>query len=112
MVSGPSGGDSSAGRGGHQSGDLHRIDPAYSTTQELDALLVPVQRFLRLELPYAAAAPAARAYAAYRKAGGVKTAPLPDFFIGGHAEAAGLILLTRDAVRYRTYFPSVQLICP
>jgi predicted nucleic acid-binding protein len=86
--------------------------PAYSTTQELDEVLVPVQRFLRLDLPYTAAAPAARAYAAYRKAGGVKTAPLPDFFIGAHAEAAGLILLTRDAARYRTYFPGVQLICP
>lgn len=66
----------------------------------------------RLPLPYAAAWPAARAFLAYRKRGGQRTAPLPDFFIGAHAEAEGLTLLTRDAARYRTYFPDVSLIAP
>ena len=48
----------------------------------------------------------------YRRKGGVKTAPLPDFYIGAHAQSAGLALLTRDAKRYSTYFPKVTLISP
>ena len=55
---------------------------------------------------------AARAFLAYRSRGGAKAAPLPDFFIGGHAEVLGVPLLTRDPTRYRTYFPNVPLICP
>jgi hypothetical protein len=65
-----------------------------------------------LPLPYEAAWPAAQAFATYRQRGGSRTSPLPDFFIGAHAETAGLKLLTRDATRYRTYFPKVALICP
>jgi len=65
-----------------------------------------------LELPLPALFLAAQAYRRYRQRGGVKTAPLPDFFIGAHAEAAGLTLLTRDKNRYATYFPAAQLICP
>lgn len=64
------------------------------------------------ELPKPALYLAAQAYRTYRLRGGVKTAPLADFFIGAHAEAAGLTLLTRDPARYRTYFPNVPLICP
>ena len=86
--------------------------PAYTSAGELDRILVPAARFRRLPLPYSAAVPAARAFAAYREAGGTKTSPLPDFYIGAHAEAEGLTLLTRDATRYRTYFPAVPLICP
>lgn len=55
---------------------------------------------------------AATAFRAYRQRGGSKTGVLPDFFIGAHAQAEGWTLLTRDATRYRTYFPGVQLICP
>jgi predicted nucleic acid-binding protein len=55
---------------------------------------------------------AARAYQQYRKTGGTRTSPLPDFYIGAHAEAAGYSLLTRDVPRYRTYFPTVPLIVP
>jgi predicted nucleic acid-binding protein len=80
--------------------------------RELDLNLLPPADFKRLPLPYAVAFPAARAYAAYRRAGGTRTAPLPDFFIGAHAEAAGLAILTRDPIRYRTYFPTVKLIAP
>lgn len=66
----------------------------------------------RLALPYDAAWPAARAFAAYRKRGGKRSAPLPDFFIGAHALVERLPLLTRDASRYRSYFPALRLIAP
>jgi predicted nucleic acid-binding protein len=88
------------------------LAPAYSTAADLDANLVPFEDFRRLPLPYAAAFPAARAFAAYRRAGGTRTSPLPDFFIGAHAEVENLIILTRDPIRYRTHFPNVKLICP
>lgn len=55
---------------------------------------------------------AATAFRTYRQRGGSKTGVLPDFFIGAHAQAEGWTLLTRDATRYRTYFPGIQLICP
>ena len=55
---------------------------------------------------------AGKAFRRYRAAGGFRTGVLPDFFIGAHAEAAGMRLLTRDVRRYRTYFPAVELIAP
>jgi predicted nucleic acid-binding protein len=67
---------------------------------------------MREELPFEASVLAAQAHLAYRKKGGSKTSTLPDFFIGAHAMVAGHSLLTRDAARYRTYFPSISLICP
>ncbi len=67
---------------------------------------------VRLNLPWAAAWLASRAFLAYRRQGGTRTASLPDFFIGAHAEAADLALLTRDPARIRTYFPAVELIAP
>jgi predicted nucleic acid-binding protein len=64
------------------------------------------------ELPREALFLASQAYRRYRLRGGVKSAPLTDFFIGGHAQAEGFTLLTRDKARYQTDFPSVPLICP
>lgn len=75
--------------------------------RELNAL--PVNR---LQLSYEAAFSAARAFLRYRRAGGSRRSPLPDFYIGAHAAFEGLALLTRDAGRYRTYFPTVELITP
>lgn len=75
--------------------------------RELNALPVT-----RLQLSYEAAFSAARAFLRYRRAGGSRTSPLPDFYIGAHAEFERMTLLTRDARRYRTYFPTVTLITP
>ena len=66
----------------------------------------------KLPLPYEAAFGASRAYQHYRRAGGQRRSPLPDFYIGAHASVDGLTLITRDARRYRTYFPSLRLIAP
>lgn len=83
----------------------------FSTVEELDAALTP-DRFVLANLPWAAAYLAARCFQGYRARGGTRTSTLPDFFIGAHAAVLGLRLLTRDAARYRTYFPSVELIAP
>ncbi|WP_346331643.1 type II toxin-antitoxin system VapC family toxin [Prosthecobacter sp. SYSU 5D2] len=88
------------------------LAPAFANETELDSKLLPPDLIIRLPLPYSAAFSAARAFMSYRKSGGIKTSPLPDFYIGAHAEAESLTLLTRDPVRYRTYFPQVQLITP
>ena len=55
---------------------------------------------------------AGKVFQRYRAGGGTRTGVLPDFFIGAHAAVAKLPLLTRDVRRYRTYFPTVQLIAP
>lgn len=83
----------------------------FDTVEQLESVLAPF-RFERLHLPWEAAFVAGKAFKRYRSRGGTKSAPLPDFFIGAHAAAAGLRLLTRDPRRYREYFPTVELICP
>ncbi len=83
----------------------------FDSAEQLELVLSPF-RFERLHLPWEAAFVAAKAFKRYRSRGGTKNAPLPDFFIGAHAATAGLALLTRDARRYREYFPSVKLISP
>lgn len=69
-------------------------------------------RFERLQLPWEAAFVAGKAFRRYRSRGGKRAAPLPDFFIGAHAAVAGLALLTRDARRFREYFPKLKLVAP
>lgn len=66
----------------------------------------------RVPIPWPASFAAGRAFLAYRRRGGTKRSPLPDFFIGAHAAVARWPLLTRDPSRYRTYFPGVRLIAP
>lgn len=64
------------------------------------------------DLPFAAAYPAGAAHSLYRRRGGGRERTLPDFLIGAHALVGGHRLLTRDAGRYRTYFPALNIIAP
>src|SRR5271166_443964 len=83
----------------------------YSRIESLDAAL-PKTMFDREAIPYEAAFLAGKSFLAYRRRGGTKRSPLPDFFIGAHAAVAGYLLMTRDLARYRTYFPKLPLIVP
>ena len=87
------------------------LAPAFASAADLDRWLQPTV-FQRLPLPYAAGWLASQAFLKYRRSGGGKTSPLPDFYIGAHAEIEGRKLITRDSVRYRTYFPNVVLVTP
>lgn len=82
------------------------------TTVELLDDTVPASWLEREPLPYPAGFLAGRVYLRYRRAGGMRRSPLPDFYIGAHAAVKGYPLLTRDAARYRTYFPGLELITP
>lgn len=73
---------------------------------------VPPDYFQRQALPWEAAFLAGRSFVVYRRRGGQRRSPLPDFYIGAHALVAGMTLLTRDPARYRTYFPTLRLIAP
>ncbi|MEW5983494.1 MAG: type II toxin-antitoxin system VapC family toxin [Acidobacteriota bacterium] len=75
-----------------------------------DAL--PSDYFQRQALPWEAAFLAGRSFVVYRRRGGQRRSPLPDFYIGAHALVAGMTLLTRDPARYRTYFPKLRLMAP
>lgn len=79
--------------------------------EDLDAAL-PAPTFHRLALPWEAAFLAGKCFLVYRKRGGTRSSPLPDFYVGAHASVSGMKLLTRDAARYRTYFPKLGLIAP
>ncbi|OYY92378.1 MAG: DNA-binding protein [Hydrogenophilales bacterium 28-61-23] len=83
----------------------------FSTVEALDEVLSDLG-LVFLELPRPALFLAGKAFARYRRQGGAKHNVLADFFIGAHAAVAGTLLLTRDARRYRSYFPSVELITP
>ncbi len=79
--------------------------------EDLDAAL-PAPDWVRLPLPWPAGFLAGRAFGEYRRRGGLRPMPLPDFYIGAHAAFESLVLVTRDAARYRTYFPRVTIISP
>jgi predicted nucleic acid-binding protein len=83
----------------------------FTRIEDLDEAL-PRDYYQRAELPWAAGFLAGQAYVKYRRRGGQRRSPRADFYIGAHAAVAGLTLLTRDASRYRTYFPSLRLIGP
>jgi predicted nucleic acid-binding protein len=87
------------------------VSVRFSLIEELDDV-IPPDRFIRMPIPYASAFLAGKVYARYRRRGGSRRSPLPDFFIGAHAAVASFRLLTRDPRRYRTYFPGLVLIAP
>jgi predicted nucleic acid-binding protein len=87
------------------------VSVGYARIEDVDAVL-PRSSFDREPIPYEAAFLAGKAYAAYRRRGGTRRSPLPDFIIGAHAVVAGYALLTRDPRRYRADFPSLRLIAP
>lgn len=83
----------------------------FSRVEELEAAL-PEPDWSRLPLPWPAGFLAGRCFVDYRRRGGQRTSPLPDFYIGAHAAVDDLVLVTRDATRFRTYFPRVRLVAP
>ena len=87
------------------------VSVGFDRIEDLDDVL-PTTHFAREELPWAAGFLAGKAFLDYRRRGGARLTPLPDFYIGAHAAVAGHRLLTRDRRRYATSFPGVELIAP
>ena len=87
------------------------ISLSFSTLEGLDSAVSTLALELR-EIPRPALFLAAKAYAQYRKRGGSKLQVLPDFYIGAHAAVESWPLLTRDASRFRTYFPTLEVVAP
>jgi predicted nucleic acid-binding protein len=83
----------------------------FDRIEDLEAAL-PSDYFVRQPLPWEAAFLAGRSFIRYRRKGGQRRSPLPDFYVGAHALVGRMTLLTRDARRYRTYFPALRLIAP
>lgn len=83
----------------------------YERIEDIDRLLADVDIGWG-EIPRDALFLAGKAFQTYRRLGGRRTGVLPDFFIGAHAAVSGMTLLTRDAARYKTYFPKIRLIAP
>jgi len=87
------------------------VSIGYSTIEALDAAIPPTL-YRREALPWEAGFLAGKCFVRYRRRGGSRQSPLPDFYIGAHAAIGRLALLTRDAARYRSYFPGVEIIAP
>jgi len=87
------------------------VSVGFERIEDLDATL-PADFFRREPLPWEAGFLAGKCFLRYRRGSGANRSPLPDFFIGAHAAVRGMALLTRDARRYRTYFPTLELISP
>ncbi len=85
------------------------VSTKFDRIEDADAALVD---FTREPLPYEAGFLAGKAFLTYRRRGGVKRSPMPDFYVGAHAVVGRMQLLTRDAARYRTYFPALTIIAP
>jgi predicted nucleic acid-binding protein len=87
------------------------VSIGFDRIEDLDDALPP-ERFRREGLPWEAAFLAGKCFLRYRQSRGRKRSPLLDFYIGAHASVRGIPLLTRDATRYRSYFPRLTLIAP
>lgn len=90
---------------------LAEVSVGFESLEEVEEAL-PAEIFRRLPLPWEGAFLAGKRFLEYRRRGGARRSPLPDFYIGAHAQVGGLDLLTRDVRRFRTYFPDVSLISP
>lgn len=86
------------------------VSIGFREIETLEEALPPA--FRREAIPWDAAFLAGKIFVSYRRRGGIRRATLPDFFIGAHAAVRGYRLLTRDVRRYRTYFPTVEVIAP
>jgi predicted nucleic acid-binding protein len=87
------------------------ISIRFEQIEELDAILAG-ERFEYRDIPRDAAFLAGKVFLRYRRRGGPRPLPLPDFLIGAHAAVEGLALVTRDCHRFQSYFPTVELIRP
>jgi hypothetical protein len=87
------------------------VSAGFERIEDLDDAL-PADYYRRLPLPFEAAFLAGQCFVKYRRRGGDRRSPMPDFYIGAHAAIAGFTLLTRDARRYTTYFPSLRMVAP
>lgn len=87
------------------------VSIGFERVEDLEEAM-PASTFERRPVPWEAAFLAGKSFLQYRRAGGSRRSPLPDFFIGAHALVEGMELLTRDAARYRSYFPKLRLIAP
>src|SRR5262245_34865166 len=87
------------------------VAAGFDSIDDVNAAL-PAAYLRRESLPWEAAFLAGRAFVRYRQRGGRTPAPLPDFYIGAHAAVSGYTLLTRDARRYRHYFPKLRIVAP
>jgi predicted nucleic acid-binding protein len=87
------------------------VSIGYTTIEALDAAL-PSTLYQRQSLPWAAGFLAGKCLLQYRRKGGLRNSPLPDFYIGAHAAIEHLALLTRNTARYNTYFPAVEILAP
>ena len=85
------------------------VSMKFARIEEADAVLAD---FVREPLPYEAGFLAGKAFLAYRKRGGSKRSPMPNFYVGANALVTRMALLTRDAARYRTYFPALSIMAP
>jgi predicted nucleic acid-binding protein len=90
---------------------LAEVSPRFERVADLEAALAGLP-LVRQPLPWDAAFLAGQAFRVYRQGRGAKTSPMPDFYIGAHALVENLQLLTRDAPRYRSYFPRLRIIAP
>ena len=84
---------------------------SFTTFEALDRVVATMELAIH-EVPRPALFLAGKAYLQYRRRGGGKAQVLPDFFIGAHAAVEGWPLLTRDASRFRTHFPNLEVIAP
>jgi predicted nucleic acid-binding protein len=87
------------------------VSIGFESIEALDRAL-PSALVQRAALPWEAGFLAGKCFLRYRRNGGQRRSPLPDFYIGAHAAIEKLALLTRDAARYRSYFPTVAVLAP